>query len=138
MATTLTFDGLEDLKRALRSLPDDLHAECGHKVHAAANATVAAIKAKYGAHRRTGHLVDAVDATVDDSRFGTSALIAVKDEAAWWFENGTQARHWINGKLTGTMPAYPIFLPTITKERRRMYEEQKDILQRHGLVVRDV
>lgn len=131
---TLTFQGLDELRAALRALPDDLTGEAGHIVEGAANGAAVDIKTAYPS--RTGNLRDGVTVTqVAAGKYAAGAVVKNTAKHAYIFENGTQARHTAIGANRGSMPAGHVFIPTIIRERRKMYDALKDVLVRHGLIV---
>jgi hypothetical protein len=136
VSASVRWDGLEELKRELRNLPADLTREASHVVEGTANAAATEIKRGYGKHRRTGNLQAGVLVThFDKGKFSTGALVKNTAKHAHLFEVGTQARHTAIGANRGSMPPGHVFVPAVIKWRRRMYQELKDILVRHGLVV---
>ncbi len=66
-----------------------------------------------------------------------------RSKLAWLYDNGSQARHYITkagkrhdtGAMWGKTPAPHLFVQTMLRARRRMYEQLKDLLTRHGLSV---
>ncbi len=147
MSVTLRFDGLEELKAALRNLPTELTAEATHLVEGRANAAATEIRTIYGRHRVTGHLQDGVTVThTERGKWSAGAIVKSAARHAWIFEYGTEARHYItiNGKVhnTGEMwgkrtPPRPAFVGTIQKHRRALWQEFRALLERHGLLVRE-
>lgn len=136
MANRFAFGGLEELKAALRTLPEDLTGEAGHLVEARGNSAAATIKAGYPS--RTRDLIDKL--TVEFTRSGLSARAVVSNTSkhALAFELGTQARHTALGANRGSMPANPLFSQTMRRERRGLNDDLADLLVRHGLVVTGV
>jgi hypothetical protein len=140
MSARIVWTGLEELKADLRSLPADLTGEAGNHVEAAANSAATAVRSAYGKHRVTGNLQDHV-VVQERSRgqFGVAYVVKSTARHAWLFEHGTEARHYItrNGvkHLTGRMPPANIFVPTVMRHRRSMYDRLKDVLVRAGLRV---
>jgi hypothetical protein len=141
VSNTFTFTGLEELREALRTLPAELAGEGGADVTAAAQAAEAEIREEYDAHRHSGNLARGLSVQVTANPFG--ALARVKNTAfhAWIFENGTQARHWKGGKSTGAMwgataqPPKHVFVRTVMKRRKQMFEQLRALLERQGLEV---
>lgn len=134
----LVFNGLAELKAALLHLPADLTGEATHLVDGIANGAAADLKAAYP--ERTGHLRAGVSVThVDRGTFSAGAIVKSTAPHAWLFDNGSQARHYItkNGKthVTGAMPPTHVFVKTLVEARRRMWEQLRGLLERHGLVV---
>lgn len=139
MSNRFTFDGLSELRDALRSLPADLTAEAGNIIESAMNGAEATVRATYAEHTRTGDLMNHLSSSLTVSGFSVVGVVKNTSRLAWIFENGTQARHYItvNGKRKelGRMPPAHIFIPTMVAKRRQMYERLKDLLVRHGLAV---
>lgn len=141
MSATVRWSGLEELKAQLRSLPADLAGEASGIVGAAATEARTEIALVYAAHvGPTGNLARGLQpvATVAGP---VSASARLKNTAkhAWLFDNGSQARHWLSGKSTGRMwgrtPPTHVFVATIIRRRRQMYERLKALLVEHGLTV---
>jgi hypothetical protein len=145
------FAGLDDLKAALRTLPEDLVAEASGIVVETANGAAAKVRAVYEQHQArhwvkkgtwaaAGHLAKSVTVTQPGAgSFGVTMVVKVNDPLAWLFDYGSQARHWAGGKSTGAMwgktPPTHIFAGTMARERRAMYRRLKDLVARHGLTV---
>lgn len=139
MSTRFVFQGLEELKAALRSLPHDLSGEAGHIVEGATNSAEQRIKAEYSRHRVTGELADHVQASITHTAYGVEGTVKNTSKLAQIFERGTEARHYVtvrgNTHATGRMPPFHVFVPAIVRERRRMYQQLKEMLVRYGLLV---
>ena len=140
MSARITWDGLDELKAALRRLPDDLRGEADRIAEDAANGATTAIKTIYGQHRVTGHLQNSTVVEQEQTGpFGVAYRVRVSDPIAWLFDNGSQARHWAGGKSTGRMwgktPPTHAFVKTMIRFRRVMYPKMKTMLVRHGLSV---
>lgn len=134
------FDGLEQLRAELRQLPAALAGEAGHLVQGEANAAAVAIRTIYGAHRVTGNLQEGVEVEASTAgQFGVVYVVRSKAPHAWLFDNGSQARHWAEGKSTGAMwgktPPTHAFVRTMIAGRRRMYDLLGALLARVGLRV---
>lgn len=129
------WDGLEELKAALRQLPEELTGEGSHIVEGAANGAAVDVRSGYAGHRRSGNLQDGVTVEHGVSGFGTSAVVKSNARHAWLFENGSQARHTAIGANRGSMPPAHVFVPAVMRKRRAMYDELKAMLTRHGLLV---
>jgi len=134
MPNRLVFDGLSELREALRNLPAELAGEAQHIVEGAANGAAASIKAAYPV--RTGNLRDHLTVThVDQGKYSAGAIVKNTAKHAALFESGTQARHTDIGANRGSMPPGHVFIPRVTKARRQMYTVLKDLLVRKGLLV---
>jgi len=135
------FTGLDELKEALQSLPADLAEDAASYVEAAAYGAEREVRQVYEAHEHSGNLARRLSITTDTSDYGASARIKSAGFHAWMFENGTQARHWKSGKGTGAMwgktsqPPTHVFVRTMIKARKQMYDRLRAVLERQGLQV---
>jgi len=133
----IVWEGLTELRAALRELPANLATEASGIVNDAAEGAKAEILAAYQAHRRSGDL--AAHLTLGRGRaigrFSASTILKNNAKHAWMFENGSQARHHKLGGSTGSMPAAHIFIPTVMRHRRAMYARLAALLEYHGLSV---
>lgn len=122
----------------LRKLPADLKGEASGYVTGAANGAAAQVKANY-TRGKTGNLIAGVVVEHSDpGPFAAGAVVKSKAKHAWMYENGTQLRHNAKGANRGVMPAAPpgrAFIPVMIKARRKMYDQLKGVLERHGLRV---
>lgn len=136
------FEGLDALKDALRSLPADLAEDAASYVEAAAHGAEREVRQVYEAHDHTGTLAKRLFVSTSSSAYGAGALVRDTAPHAWIFENGSQARHWKKGgKATGAMwgktsqPPTHIFVRTMIKYRKQMYDRLRAVLERQGLEV---
>jgi hypothetical protein len=138
MASQVKWNGMEELRAALRQLPEDLTMEATRIVEGAANGAAAQIKAGYPVI--TGNLRDGVMVTHrDKGKFTAGAVVRNTAKHAWLYDNGSQERHWASGKSTGKMwgksaPTH-LFVKTVIRARKSMYAQLKDLLERKGLKV---
>lgn len=133
MGSRFTFDGLAELKRALTTLPADLSTEASAIVYA--NADLAAQEIRVAYPKRTSNLANHVTVTRAAGSLSTTATVKNTAKLAWIFENGTQARHTDLGANRGSMPPGHVFIPTMVRRRRIMYDVLKRLLTAHGLLV---
>lgn len=134
MSVRLVIDGLDDLRRALQRLPDDLTDEASRIVTDAAELAKAAIVQGYPI--RSGSLRNHVTLShFSGGRYSAGALVKNTAPHAWIFENGTQARHTAIGADRGAMPPGHVFIPAAVRHRRGMYAQLRAMLERHGLQV---
>jgi hypothetical protein len=131
MSCSFHWSGLDELREALRHLPEELTAEAGHIVEAATNAAETTIKGGYP----PGELQDSVYSVVNLDGFHVIGVVRVTSPIAWIFENGTQARHTELGLDRGSMPPAHVFIPAMIAGRLWMYPQLKELLERNGLVV---
>lgn len=139
MSNRLELKGLAELYTALRRLPEELRDRGGQIVHESADEAGDEIRSAYRSHEVTGNLADHVTVVhADDarSRFGTAAIVKSTAKHAYIFENGTQIRKNAKGKNLGAMPPGNIFVPTVIRHRRSMYQELKFLVTQAGLEVR--
>lgn len=134
----LEFQGLAELRAALRTLPKALTGEASHIVEGTANGAAATVKGNY-VRAKTGNLVDGVVVEHQSAgQFAAAAVVKSKAKHAFLYENGSQVRHTAKGAHRGVMPAAPpgrAFIPVMIKARRQMYLKLADLLKRHGLQV---
>jgi len=138
MPVQLTIKGIDDLKRALADLPPQLKGEATVIVLDNAHAAAADIKGQYP-KGLTGNLQKGVKVRVQE--VGALAVAAqVRNTAphAHLWEFGTEARHTKLGWNRGVMkrPPAPVFIPTMIKYRRLMYEKLAAIIEAKGLTVK--
>jgi hypothetical protein len=134
MSSSLTFEGLTELRQALVNLPAELTSEASAIVYASASEAARAIIDAYPT--RTGHLKDGVSVTrTRVSTFGTAAVVTNRAPHAFIFEMGTQARHTSLGANRGSMPPGRVFVPRVQRYRARMYEGLAEMIRTHGLEV---
>lgn len=137
--TRFVWTGMEEFKRALRALPNDLAGEAMRVVEASANGAGVEIRSAYGEHRVTGNLQDHVEVEIQRTGLNVSAVVKATSRHAHLFEYGTETRHYVTraGKthVTGRMPGFFVFVPRMIRARRQMYEKIATILERAGLRV---
>lgn len=136
MATAqLKLSGVDELRRALIGLPQQLVNEATPIVQAAGNEHARQVTAIYGAARRTGNLQGhvRVEHTVDNAHTTTRVLSTARH--AYIYERGTKQRAWKNGKSTGVMPAANQFVPLAQTRRQIMRAGLIEVVERAGLKV---
>jgi len=139
------FEGIDELLARLRTLPAELGEAAAWYVQDAAARAEAEVRSVYDAHRVTGNLSDKLERDTTVSTFGSAARVKNTAHHAWIFENGSQARHYTSkgGKRhdTGSMwgktaqPPTHVFVRTMQKHRKEMYERLTALLERQGLQV---
>lgn len=128
---SVEWDGLDELRQALRDCPGEFATEGGNIVEAATNAAVVAIKAGYG---DKAELRDKTSGTVERNRYGALGTVRSASPLAWIFENGTQVRHTALGANRGAIqPPGHVVVPVAQRERRRMREDLKAMVEGHKL-----
>jgi hypothetical protein len=131
----VVWDGLAELYVELKNLPTTLTGEAAHLVEAAANGVYVDIKSAYP--QRTGNLRKgmAISQLITKGQFVAGAVVTNRAPHATLFELGTQARHTTIGVNRGTMPPGRVFVPRVVKARRKLTQDLKDMVTRHGAVV---
>jgi hypothetical protein len=131
----MPWEGMDELRTALRQLPEELTAEGATIVYDTADAAAAAIVAAYPSV--SGKLKQGVRVRQNHySRFGVQATVVNTAKIAWIFEHGTEARHTALGANRGRMPVGKVFVPNMERYRRDMYDQKfRALLERHGLTV---
>lgn len=136
MSVKLTLRGVDELREALRHLPDDLAGEAGAIIRDAATTAHRDVEAEFAAHVVTGNLERRLELhEVAAGRYGAILKVIDRAKHAWLFEHGSAARHWLNGKLTGTMPAAHVFVKAMVHQRAIMWDRLRVLVERHGLKV---
>jgi hypothetical protein len=136
MSASVRWEGLDELRAALRQLPADLTAEASNIVAGTANGAIVDMRQEYP----PGELTDKLyQSTLARGPYGVGILIKNASGWAWAWDHGTKLRHWKGGKSTGaewgaTAPPHT-FGRIMAQSRRRMYEQLKALLVRHGLSV---
>jgi hypothetical protein len=126
--------GLEQLIVEMRNLPKDLAREASGIVVESAEDAGAEVRDKYP--NKTGDLKSKVRVTrVAKGQFGAGAQVQNTSPLAFIFENGSEVRRTKEGWFRGRMPPGRVFIPTMRKHRRRMYERLKALLESKGLQV---
>ena len=135
MSTTFEIKGLDELREALRRLPEALRDEARDIIKREANDAMEQIVAAYPEH--TGNLRNHVyvSTTAGGGRHGVAAVVRNTAKHAWLFENGTQTRQTAIGANRGPMPAGHVFIPIIVRHRRAMYGQLAELLRAKGLQV---
>lgn len=141
--TTLRWNGLDDLKAALRSLPQDLTDDAVGIVNAAVQSAEQEIAAGYHVGP-TGNLRRGLRTTMKPGLFKTVAVLTNTAPHAWLWDHGSQLRHYATRRgrqhRTGAMwgktgPPFT-FIRGVTKWRAIMYDRLAAMLAQHGLTVR--
>jgi len=133
----LVMVGIDEFRRALRQLPEDLVNEAGVIVEAQAEEAKTQIQRAYP-EGPTGNLRRGVTSTRGRTRYGASAIVRSRAKHASLFEYGTKARRTRNGASRGSMPVAPEgerMIPIIIRRRRAMVSALIDLVRRAGFVV---
>jgi len=127
------WQGLTELKLALRNLPTDLRGEAANIIEGTANRAAMRARAKYP----DGELREGVEVDVlRTGRFGAGRLVVNRVWYSMIYEHGTQAaRRTSKGWNRGIMPPGNAFVPAMEESRREMYVALRDMLRRTGLTV---
>ena len=137
MSAKVELHGLDELKTALRNLPQELTQEAQAIVVAHAEFAEREIENGYPVGP-TGNLKRRVTTEVNTSRFAAGARVRSRAPHASLFERGTKRRVTADGRNRGVMPPAPDsarMVPKAIRHRRRMMGALRAMLERHGLVV---
>lgn len=145
--TSVEWEGLEELKAWLRQLPAEFTGEASHIVQGTANGAIVDMRAEYP----PGELRDKLyQSTQSSGPFGVGIEIRNASGWAWHWDHGTEVRtrQMVRGspgatgspkvpgsKSTGRMTPKHTFGRNMAQSRRRMYEQLKQMMERHGLQV---
>ena len=136
MSASLTFIGLDALRKALLALPAELAAQAAGIVEGAADGAAAEIKAAYP-EGDTGNLRRGVRVRSERAAdYVVRRVVRSTAPHATLFETGTQTRQTRLGYNRGFMPGANIFVPVVTRRRRAMFEQLVTIVEEAGLDVR--
>jgi hypothetical protein len=127
----VTWTGLDELMTALKNLPEHLAEEATTIVASAAQDVEATTEAAYVGSLQRG--VKITEKAI--GRYGVAYQVRSMSWLAWIYENGSVARHTVNGVSRGAMPPKHVLIPAAERRRPQMYRELKDMLVREGLVV---
>lgn len=136
MSVTVHWEGLAELRDALRTLPAELTAEASNIIQESANRAIADMKQEYP----LGELSDKLyQSSLSRGIYGAGILIKNASGWAWHWDFGTKLRHRASGGATGaewgaTKPPHT-FIQTMDKYRRQMYDRLKAFMERNGLRV---
>lgn len=151
MPASLTFHGILELKEQLRNLPAELKGKATAIVLDSAHSAAADIKGQYplgppGRFRKgkpiePGNLRKGVKVVVKEiGPLGVAAQVRSAAPHAHLYEFGTEARHYVTWrgrrKAIGKQPGRPVFIPTMIRYRRLMYEKFEAMLVAAGLTVK--
>jgi hypothetical protein len=137
MSATFTWDGLQELRDALRNLPSELTGEGRTIIEGHGARAVASIIAGYP--EKSGKLKRGVAvSTIEGSgQFFAGVIVRNKVKYAGWYEFGTASRHTAAGWPRGAVPKSSpgrVFVPAMERERRAMWPDLRGLLERNGLV----
>jgi hypothetical protein len=148
MSATLTIRGIAELKDALARLPADLKGQATQIVLDTAYAAAAEVASQYptgpGSRRfPAGKLKKGVKVFPKAvGPFAVAAQVRSTSPHAWWHEHGEQLkpRTTKRGWFRGTMFAKKgiprdVFVPTMIRYRRAMYEQLATLIRSTGLTV---
>lgn len=136
-ANRLEFDGLDDLRSALRQLPADMASQGASIVETTAARVGADVVRNYPSRTGTLQRRVRVDHGVS-ARSGVSAIVRSAAPHASLYEFGTEARRTGAGANRGRMPVGPEssrLIPQAIRARRRMTDELTALVRAAGFEV---
>jgi hypothetical protein len=140
MNATLTITGIAEMKDALARLPAELRAKATGHVIEAAYAAQREVVAQYpigpphklrtNANYKGGNLKKGVRVYIKEmSAFAVMAQVRSTAPHAWLWEHGRS--RW--GPIAN--PPQPVFIPTMIRHRRKLYQQIAEICRDAGLTV---
>jgi hypothetical protein len=143
MSAKLTLEGVPEFHAEFDRLAETLTAEATPIVTQHAVGAAADVTAHYP--EVTGNLKRGMKVTPFRTPVATGAEVVNRASHAWWYDNGTQARHYTtkaNGVRhdTGAMwggsrPPTHLFVRTMIRWRTRMDAAVRAIVEGHGVTV---
>lgn len=138
MSSTLKFNGLDELRAALRQLPEDMAQEAKGIVLGYADQAKDEIVSGYPLGP-TGNLRNRVIVTGrEGNKFGAVAIVKSAAPHASIFEKGTKVRHTSRGWNRGAMPQpdeSQRMIPKVIRLRQKMTADLVALVQRAGFTV---
>lgn len=137
MSVTVKLVGLEDFRRALRNLPQELVEESSHIVVTAAENAKRQLQSVYP-QGPTGNLRSKIVVRTVPSRLTAQARLLSQAPHAHLYEFGTRNRRTDKGWRRGRMPkaaASDAAIPVFIQARRRMVQALIGVVQRAGFLV---
>lgn len=136
MSVTVKWDGLDQFKKDLRNLPEDLAEEAADPVEDAAEFTASSLRQSYPIGD-TGNLRGGVVVTTERNRFGVASMVKSKSPHAHLWEFGTENRKTRQGWARGISGEHEQqgLVPIAARNRRRMYDALMGVLQKAGFQV---
>jgi hypothetical protein len=137
MSASFKLEGLDELRKALRELPEDLAREGGEIVEAAAREAAARTQQSYP--EVSGNLKRGVRVEVQHGgRFGKAAIVKSRARHSHLFERGTGTRQNRAGANRGRMPEAKEtqrMIPIVIRRRRIMFEALKNLVRKAGFQI---
>lgn len=133
MPIRLEFEGLDDLREALKRLPQELAEKASTVVKETAQQVGSDVIANYP--DRSGNLRSGVSVKVTGSSVSTTGIVRSASPHAHLYENGTARRQTDRGYNRGVMPRGPndaLVGVRAGRARRKMYDQLKDVVQQAG------
>lgn len=137
MSSRLELKGMDEFRRALRELPEDLAQEASAIVLAQGEEAQRQIRTAYP-QGPTGNLKRGVTVEHNTSKFTTRAIVRSRAKHSSLFERGTKPRRTSKGWNRGTMPEAPEsqrMIPIVIRRRRAMVAALIELVRRAGFQV---
>ena len=131
----VTWEGLDEFRRALEALPDNLVQQATPIIRTQAATALADARASYPVY--SGNLRDGLELTeLGVEAYGVAVRVRNKADHSYLFEHGTETRTF-KGQNRGRMPAGKVFIPAAIAARTRMIRGLVDLVRRAGFQVSD-
>jgi hypothetical protein len=130
----MKWQGVAEQLAAFATLPEDLTRAATPEVADATTDAASSMKAQYPS--RTGNLRNGVHTALRREPTRVVGVVVNDSPHAAVYEYGSQARHTAIGANRGSMPAHPVFVPTMLRERRALFAGPiPEVLEDEGLKV---
>ena len=137
MSVRLTFNGLDQFRRALQQAPEELRREADEVIRETAADAARSVESGYP-EGPTGNLKRGVTMQHNSSKFGTVGVVRSRAKHASIFERGTVQRQTRRGANRGSMPQPPEAqraIPKFVRARQRMMSSLIEIVRQAGFQV---
>lgn len=133
----LNLEGLDDLLRQLRELPEHVRKEAsrivtGHAQRAMSEMQTAYPIRNYGRLRNRGRLQASLKIETRSDNFSSAAILRNRAPHAYLFEHGTAARHTAQGISRGAARPGRVFIPIAVDHKELMIADLMDLIEASG------
>lgn len=135
----IKWEGLNELRTALRQLPVELSGDASEFVEHAAEITASSLRQSYPLGD-TGNLRAGVKVSTERSQFGVKGVVKSTSPHSHLWEFGTQSRRTRQGWSRGRSPEHRRdgLIPIAQRNRRQMYRQLVELVKRAGFQVSDI
>src|SRR4029450_2066051 len=136
----MNLDGLDDLVKQLRRLPEVVQREASVIVTGHAQRAVEEMRATYpvrtyGLARNRGALLPGLRTDTRPDTVSSSAIVRNRAPHAYLFEHGTATRHTAAGISRGAARPGKVFIPIAVRHKTALTRDLIRLLERQGFQV---